>query len=87
MTLKQASQVRRWMQLHGGRHPVELQVWDLVLILWVLGWAGVPGLLLSDLWVALPLCLLGYLLPTAYTQMRLRLHRCGKLRCDWLTAL
>lgn len=87
MTLKQASQVRRWMVLHGRRHPVEVQAWDLVLILWVLGWAGIPSLLLMHLWAALPLCLLAYLLPTAYTCTRQRLHQRGRLRCDWLTAL
>jgi hypothetical protein len=58
-----------------------------VLIVWVLGWAGLPGLLLMHLWAALPLCLLGFLLPTAYTCARQRLHQSGRLRCDWLTAL
>ena len=87
MTLKQVTQVRRWLVLHGRQHPVEVQAWDMVLIAWTLGWVSVPSLMLMDLWVLLPVCLLGFLLPSFYARVRTHLHRAGRLRCDWLTAL
>jgi hypothetical protein len=87
MTLTQLSQVKRWMVMHSGRHPVELAVWNVVLTIWMLGFMGVPGALLLKAWIALPLCLVAWLLPMAYTGGRRRLHRAGRLRCDWLTAL
>ncbi len=92
MTLKQVSQVRRWLQLHGQqRHAVELQALDLVMIFWVLGWVSLPSLMVTGLWAALPLslplCLAAFLLPSLYAGLRQRLHRNGRLRCDWLTAL
>lgn len=87
MTLKQMSRIKRWLLLHGNRHPVELQAWDLVLTSWVLGLMAVPVLLLTDALVLLPLSLAGFLLPTAYAAVRGRLHRRGRLRCDWLALL
>lgn len=87
MTLQQLTQVKHWLILHGGRHPVESQAWDLVLTCWVLGWISVPSLLLLEVWVILPLSLAAFLLPTWYAWARQRLHRQGRLRCDWLTAL
>jgi hypothetical protein len=87
MSLQELSQIKRWLRLHGNRHPLELHVWDLVLMCWVLGWVGVPTLLLLNLLDCLPLCLAASLLPTAYARARRRLHRQGRLRCDWLTAL
>jgi hypothetical protein len=88
MTLKQVSQVRRWLLLHGQQgHAVELQALDLVMILWVLSWVSLPSLMLIGLWGVLPLCLAAFLLPTVYAALRRRLHRKGRLRCDWLTAL
>lgn len=86
MTLLQLSRVKRWLLLHGG-HPIEAQTWDLVLMVWVLGWTATPPLILMSAWALLPLCLAGLLLPGAYVAGRLRLHRRGWLRCDWLTAL
>lgn len=87
MTLKQMSRIKRWLLLHAHRHPVELQAWDLVLMFWVLGLTTVPVLLLTDTFTLLPLSLLGFLLPSVYAALRGRLHRRGRLRCDWLTAL
>ncbi|MDN3923108.1 hypothetical protein [Roseateles violae] len=87
MTLTQLAQVKCWLRLHGRQHPVELYAWDLVLMSWVLGWIGVPALLLLHAFMLLPLCLASFLLPSAYAAWRSRLHRRGRLRCDWLTAL
>ncbi|WP_077035005.1 hypothetical protein [Pelomonas sp. KK5] len=87
MTLKQLAQIRRWLRLHGCRHPLELQVWDLVLTAWVMALMATPVSMLIDELGLLPLCLTGFLLPSAYAALRRRLHRAGRLRCDWLTAL
>lgn len=87
MTLRQLSQIKRWMVLHGRRHAVELQVWDLVLCCWVLGWVALPGMLLIKAWLALPALMLAMQLPALYVRWRVRLHRGGRVRCDWLCAL
>ncbi|MDT8998440.1 hypothetical protein RQP53_04025 [Paucibacter sp. APW11] len=87
MDLTQLMQVKRWLLLHAHYHPVELGVWNLVLVCWLLGWVAVPGALLAQQWAALPLCLLGFTSPNWYVGGRKRLHRAGRLRCDWLTAL
>lgn len=87
MTLKQLAQIKQWLRLHGRRHPLELHAWDLVLTIWVLGLMSPPVCLLLDEAVLLPLSLGGFLLPSAYATVRSRLHRAGRLRCDWLTAL
>ncbi|MEL4178689.1 hypothetical protein [Roseateles sp. PN1] len=87
MTLLQLTQIKRWLLLHQARHPVELYAWDLVLTAWLMGWMALPVLLLLDDWPLLPLCLIGYVLPNGYASWRRGLHRRGRLRCDWLTAL
>lgn len=87
MTLRQLAQVKQWLRLHGRQHPIELCAWDLVLMVWVLGITALPAFVLIDAWALLPLCLAGFLLPGAYAAWRGRLHRRGRLRCDWLTAL
>jgi len=87
MTLAQMTRVKRWLRLHGRHHPAELYAWDLVLTTWVLGGMAVPVTMLLDEAFLLPLCLLAFCLPTLYSDWRSRLHRCGRLRCDWLTAL
>lgn len=87
MTLLQLTQIKRWLFLHGRRHPMELCAWDMVLTAWVLGWVALPALLLIHAWALLPLCPAGFLLPGVYATWRIRLHRSGRLRCDWLTAL
>lgn len=87
MTLKQVAQVKRWLRLHGRAHPLELYVWDLVLTAWVLGLMAVPLSMLLHQFDLLPLSLAAFLLPTLYAAWRVRLHRRGRLRCDWLTAL
>lgn len=87
MTLLQLAQVKQWLRLHGRAHPVELHAWDLVLMSWVISWMGMPVFMLIDAFDLLPLSLAGFLLPSAYVAWRARLHRSGRLRCDWLTAL
>lgn len=87
MTLSQLASIKRWLLLHSAAHGVELFAWNLVLTGWLMGWVGLPGTLLSGEWAALPLCFVASISPRCYVQARRRLHRSGRLRCDWLTAI
>lgn len=86
MTLNQLRSLKRWHVAHRHDHPLEYQAFDAVLTLWLLGWVGVAPVLLLDLEVLLPLCLLGFLAPELYRWLRLWLHRRARLRCDWIAA-
>lgn len=87
MTLRQMSQLKRWHVDHREHAPLEYHAWDGVLTLWLLGWMGVPpALLLHWTWMVLACIPLAFA-PGAYVRLRLRLHRRGRLRCDWLPAL
>ena len=87
MTLNQLRDLKRWHVSHRRDHPLEYQVFDVVLTLRLLGWVGaVPAVLLQQA-ALLPLCLLGSLAPEVYRWLRVRLHRSARLRCDWLGAL
>jgi len=87
MNLSQMAAIRQWLRLHGARRPAELYAWDLVCMAWTLGWMALPlGAIFHEnecllLWLA------ALALPTVYVSCRARLHRTGRLRCDWLTAL
>jgi hypothetical protein len=87
MTLRQMSRIKRWLNLHGRRHPVEQYVWDLVLTVWLLGCVALPIVFVLHVEALLPLCVLGGFAPALYASIRRRLHCKGRLRCDWLTAL
>ena len=87
MTLSQFHSLKTWHLRHAQQHPVERHAWDAVLTLWMMAWAGgVASLLLGAAWVELG-CLALLFLPTAYVGLRRRLHRDGRLRCDWMAAL
>lgn len=87
MTLTQLHQVRVWHRLHWRTRPVEQQVWDMVVTLWVMGWVGIPVAWVIGLSWAELACLALLFLPAAYAGLRRRLHRLGRLRCDWIGAL
>ena len=87
MTLNQLRDLKRWHVSHRQDHPLEYQVFDVVLTLWLLGWVGVAPALLLGQTALLPLCLLAFLAPEFYRWLRVRLHRNARLRCDWLGAL
>ena len=86
MTLDHYAQVKHWMLLHAAQHPVELAIWNLVMTCWVLSWMGLAPIVLTQAWRLLPVSLAAWLLPSAYARGRARLHRRGRLRCDWLAA-
>jgi hypothetical protein len=86
MTLQQLHALRLWHQGHG-RYPVEKNVWDVVLTIWLLGWAGAPTAFLVSAGWAEAACLGVLFLPGLYVALRRRLHRAGRLRCEWISAL
>jgi len=86
MTLHQLHALRVWHQGHG-RHPVEKNVWDTVLTVWLLGWVGAPTAFLVHAGWAEAACLSVLFLPNLYVALRRWLHRRRLLRCEWITAL
>lgn len=87
MNLRQMSTLKHWFVAHRDDAPLEYHTWDAVLTLWLLGMMGLPPvLLLHAEWLALP-CLVLFFAPPLYVALRVRLHRRGLLRCDWLPLL
>jgi hypothetical protein len=84
VTVQQMATVKRWHQIHRRNGGMEIQVWDLVLTCWLLGWVGLPAAVLMEPVSGLAICLLLYLMPNLYVALRRRLHRTDVLRCDWL---
>lgn len=87
MNVSQLAAVKRWHVLHRDRRPVELHAWDAVLTLWLVGWMGViPAFMLHAGW-GVALCVMLVYAPPAYVALRRRLHRKGRLRCDWIDSV
>ena len=87
MTLHQFHALRQWHLRHWREHPLEKNLWEAVLTLWLMGWVGgAVSLLLNLPWVEVG-CLALLFLPSAYVAMRARLHRSARLRCDWINSL
>ena len=87
MTLAQLHDLKVWHQRHWRQQPVEKQVWDVVLTLWLAGWVGFPSAWITHATWAEATCIPLLFLPSLYVAIRLRLHRAGMLRCDWSVAL
>ncbi len=84
MTLSELQRIKQWHVAHRADHPLEYQIWDAVLTVWLMGWMGIPSILLFD-WVwALPLCLVAMFAPQLYVRWRRHAARTARLRCDWL---
>lgn len=87
MTLDQFHDLKLWRSRHRRDHPIENQLWDLVLTLWLVGWMGLlASLVLAQAW-AIVLCIGLVALPNAYVELRKRLHSARRLRCDWIVVL
>ena len=87
MTLHQYHELRLWHLRHWRRHPVEKNVWELVLTIWLMGWVGAPTAFILHSGWAETACLSVLFLPGLYVGLRRRLHRHGLLRCEWISAL
>jgi hypothetical protein len=83
LTLSELQRIKRWHVAHKRDHPLEYQLYDGVLTLWVMGWVGwLPAFAFEAPWACL-LCALGMAGPTLYIRWRVRAHLANKLRCDW----
>lgn len=88
LSLTDLQRMRRWMQAHRRTQPVEYHCWDTVLTLGIMGAIGwLPALIVDQGEWALPLCALGFWLPSLYVRWRMRAQIGGRLRCDWLDVL
>lgn len=87
MTLDQFHHLKQWHSRHWRDHPMERQVWDVVLTLWIVGWVGgAASVVLAMPWAAVT-CFALLFLPSVYTGLRARLHSARRLRCDWIVVL
>ncbi len=84
LTLPTLKRIRLWHLAHKAEHPLEYELWDFVMMVWVMGWVGWLPAFVLDLPLAYPLCLLGMVTPQLYVRWRTRAHVRGRLRCDWL---
>jgi hypothetical protein len=87
MTLGELHALKEWHQRHWRRQPLEKDAWDLILTLWLAGCVGMPVSVLVHAGWGLVACGALLFLPTAYVQVRRRLHVAGLLRCDWIATL
>ena len=84
MTLDELQRIKQWQVRHRREHPVESEAWDMMLMLWLVGWVGwIPAFTFDALWTA-PLLVVAMSAPTMYVAWRTRAHRARRLRCDWL---
>jgi len=87
MTLSQYQALKHWHTRHSREHPMEKNTWDAVLTLWMSGWVGGAVALVLGAPLAEIACVALVFLPGSYVAWRTRLHRAGRLRCDWISAL
>ena len=84
MTLDELQRIKQWHIRHRRDHPVEGQLWDVMLTLWLMGWIGwIPAFAFDALWVV-PFCAVAMSAPTLYVTWRLKAHQAKRLRCDWV---
>ncbi|MFT3666490.1 hypothetical protein [Piscinibacter sp.] len=87
MSLDQFQQLRHWHLCHRRDHPMEGHIWTAVVTLWMVGWVGAPAAWLVHEDGAAAAVALFVFVPGLYVACRIRLHRRGRLRCDWINAL
>jgi hypothetical protein len=87
MTLHQFEELKVWHLRQGRRHPIEKNLWDAVLTIWLLGCVGAPAAFLLHAGWAEVACLSVLFLPGLYVTLRRWLHNKRLLRCDWIVAL
>ena len=87
MTLGQYHALKLWHTRHSREHPVEKDTWDVVLTLWMSGWVGSAVAVILGAPLVEIVCIALLFLPSTYVALRTKLHRTGRLRCDWITAL
>ncbi|MDI1341407.1 hypothetical protein [Polaromonas sp.] len=84
LTLLELQRIKQWHLAHKDTRPLEYQVWDAVLTLWIMGWVGWLPAFALEVPLAYPFCVLGMATPQLYVRWRARAHDRCRLRCDWL---
>ena len=84
ISLAELQRIKRWHVAHQAEHPVEYQLWEAVLTLWVMGWVGWLPAFAFDAWWALPLCAVAMAAPGLYIGWRAKAHALQRVRCEWL---
>jgi hypothetical protein len=82
--LSELHRIQHWCKEHALDHPVEHELWDAVLTVWLMGWVGWLPTWVLDAWWAGVLCVLGMLAPSLYVGWRRHAHALNRLRCDWI---
>ena len=86
-SLARLQRIKKWHITHREDHPLEYQIWDTMLTIWVTGWiAWLPAFALDALW-AFPFCIAAVLTPRIYVRLRRYAHASGLVRCEWLHLL
>ena len=84
ISLAELQRIKKWHVAHRAEHPVEYQLWEAVLTLWVMGWVGWLPAFAFDAWWALPLCAVAMAAPGLYIGWRAKAHALQRVRCEWL---
>lgn len=84
VSLAELQSIKRWHVENAQNHPLELQLWDVVLTNWLMGWLGWLPVWILEAWWAAPALLLGMLMPRLYVGWRVQAHHLRRLRCDWI---
>jgi hypothetical protein len=86
VTLDDLQRIKRWHLAHRHTHPIESSIWDAMLTFWVAGWVGwFPTYVFGTVW-DVPLLVFAIAAPSLYVAWRMKAHRTGRLRCDWVAA-
>lgn len=84
MSLEELQRIKEWHVRHRRERSLECQAWDAMLTLWLVSWVGwIPAFAFHAFWAA-PLLAAGMCAPSLYVAWRLKAHREGRLRCDWI---
>ena len=84
ISLAELQRIKKWHVAHKAEHPLEYQLWEAVLTLWVVGWVGWLPAFAFDAWWALPLCAVAMAAPGLYIGRRAKAHALQRVRCEWL---
>ncbi len=87
ISLSKLQRVKKWHVLHKADHPLEYQLLDAVLTIWIMGWVGLLPVFVLDAEWCLPFSLLAMTLPNLYIGWRIAAHNAQRLRCDWVNQL
>ena len=88
ISLAELQRIKKWQMAHQAEHPVEYELWQAVMTVWVMGWVmgwvGWLPALAYDAWWAMPVCALAMAAPGLYIAWRAKAHATQRLRCEWL---